>query len=106
MSREFGTYNSGYFHDKIRDCANDCREGRDPLTKLWGEFLDEFYDVAYAISTSEACDSGPYDPILVNLNKLKTLQGKFDRIQLFLEDYKKVAYEAVRIHIDIQRKQK
>ena len=97
MSREFGDYGgSGYFHDKIRAASDDCKSGRDPLTKLWHEFLDEFYHVSYAISTSEACDSGPYYPIMESIARMPVLKAKLHKIDLFLEDYRRVAEEAIR----------
>lgn len=96
MSREFGDTLGGFFHDKIRYAAEDCRTGRDPLTKLWGEFLMEFSEVAYAISTSEACDSGPDFPIFQTLQSLPNLERKLADIRSFVEPYKRVAEQAVR----------
>lgn len=96
MSREFGEYSSGYFHQKIAGCADDCGGSRHELTKLWGEFLREFYDVAYAISSHEACDSGAAYPIMESVEKLPVLRKKLDQISSFLRPYQDVMEEAVR----------
>lgn len=97
MSREFGEYYSGgYFHDKISYAAEDCKEGRDQLTRLWGEFLEEFKDVAYQISNSEAADSGPDAPISETIMKMPALKRKLDAIEGFILPYQRVAQEAVR----------
>ena len=104
MSREFGSYENGYFHQQIQQGAKDCLEGNDELTRLWGKFLEEFYEVAYAISTSEAGDSGPYRPIIENLNRMTALQDRLDDIKSFLEIFDDVAKRAVSEYIDSQKK--
>lgn len=97
MSREFGSYHGGYFHDKIRNAAEDCREeGRDPLTKLWGSFLEEFAEVAYAISTSEAGDSGTYYPIMETIKRMQELKRRLEVVEYFVQPYQRCMEEAVR----------
>ena len=97
MSREFGNlYNGGYFHDEIRHAAEDCATGRDQLTKLWGEFLEEFYNIAYQISNSEASDSGPYAPIIESINRMESLKAALDKINEYLDPFRDVMAEAVR----------
>lgn len=81
MSREFGSHQSGYFHTQMDQAASDCLDGRDELTKLWGKFLFEFKDVAWAIASSEACDSGPEYPIEMTSERLPRLQDELDRIK-------------------------
>ena len=99
MSREFGNLSSGYFHQKIDLAADDCSEGRDELTKLWGKFLEEFYHVAYQISNSEASDSGPEAPILESIKRIGALKSKLKAIEEYLEPYQRVVDEALSRHI-------
>jgi hypothetical protein len=96
MSREFGSYTSGYFHEKIESCASDAKCGRDFLTRLWGRLLGELYHVAYAVSTSEACDSGPDYPIMESILRMPELKKSLDEIDQYLEPYRRVAENAVR----------
>lgn len=96
MSREFGSYNSGYFDHQMEIAGKDCREGRDPLTKLWGEFLAEFQHVAYAIATSEACDSGPDYPIMENIQRMEELKRRLGNIESFLRPYSDCIRTAIR----------
>lgn len=96
MSREFGDCIGGFFHDKIRNAADDCKTGRDHLTKLWGEFLHEFESVAYQISNSEACDSGPDSPISETIRKIPVLKEKLFAVESFVSPFKRVADDAVR----------
>ena len=97
MSREFGEYhNGGYFHEEIKNAADDCATGRDELTKLWGKFLDEFYHIAYQISNSEACDSGPYAPIIESINRMESLKDCLSKIDTYLDPFRDVMAEAVR----------
>lgn len=104
MSREFGSYSSGYFYQQIQTAAEDCVNTKDPLVQLWGEFLKEFSDVAYSIASSEAGDSAPYDPILETINKMDILAKKLNKIQEYVEPYKRVAEEAIRAHTEKKKK--
>jgi hypothetical protein len=106
MSREFGSYTSGYFHEQIDNCAVDCLKGRDPLTRLWGEFLQELYPVAYCIATSEAGDGGPHDSIITTIDKIETLKQKLQNIQGFIDPYKRVAEDAIRQMAEKNNKEK
>jgi hypothetical protein len=99
MSREFGEFMSGYFHDKINYAAEDAANGRLEITRKWGEFLEMFYDIAYAISSAEACDSDEYDPIMVSIAKIPALQREISLISDYLRTYERVMQEAVKKHI-------
>jgi hypothetical protein len=97
MSREFGhEYGGKFFLEHIECAYEDCTIGRDELTKLWGEFLREFYEVAYEISRSEAGDSGPDAPIMESIERMPTLQARLDKIKEYLQPFKAVAEAAVR----------
>ena len=96
MSREFGSYHAGYFHDQMQTAAEDLSGSGDPLSKLWGKFFEEFYPVAYAISSSEACDSGRDRPILETIQRINSLKNILWEIEMYVKTYKDVADAAVR----------
>jgi hypothetical protein len=96
MSREFGSYCNGYFHEQIRLGAEDCLAGRDDLTRLWGAFLNEFNDIAYAIASSEACDSGPEATVIATIEKMKALKAALSKIEDFTEPHRRCMEHALR----------
>jgi hypothetical protein len=96
MSREFGEYYQGYFHDRIRQCIEDCEHGRDPLTKAWANFFRALAPVACSIASSEAFDSTPSDPILMTIEKLPKLKSALAEVEEFVGPYQDVAQEAIR----------
>ncbi len=101
MSREFGDdhyHDKGFFHERLGQCADTClTEGRDELTKLWGAVLQELTEVAWSISSSEACDSGPDDTILRTIRDLPRIQAAFKRVEEFVKPFERVAENAVRL---------
>lgn len=103
MSREFGSCSSGYFHQQIENAASDCLNGKDDLTRLWGEFFREFEPVAYAIATSEACDSDVSYSIKENLRHIAKLKSALDSIDAYLKPFGRVADDAVREYINRQK---
>ena len=88
MSRQFGSCQPGYFHSQIMTASEDCQEGNDELTRLWGDFLGAFYPIAYAIASSEAGDSGPDLPIKRTLEHLPKLRQCLDDIEQFAKGHK------------------
>lgn len=96
MSREFGSYMSGYLHDQIQYAADDLAGGRDALTRAWAPFFQEFHEIAYAICSSEACDAGPDYPILETINRIGRLKTILSDIEGHVAVYKRVADTAVR----------
>jgi hypothetical protein len=88
MSREFGSYEPGYFHYQMDLAAQDCREGNDELTRLWGGFLSAFYPIAYAIASSEAGDSGPDFPVNATKEHMAALRRELDKIEQYVLDDK------------------
>lgn len=96
MSREFGAYDGGYFHDRMRNAADDLAGGHDGISKAWARFFDEFQHVAYSIATSEAGDSAEYDPILETIRRLPSLQAALDGVKNYVQPFKDVAEQAVR----------
>lgn len=96
MSGEFGSYNSGYFHDQMQYAAADLAGGRDALSREWARFFEEFAPIARAISWSEACDSGPYYPITETIARIPRLKELLRGIEQHVQVYKEVADEAVR----------
>ncbi len=96
MSREFGTYGGGYFHDRMNDAAGDLAGGNDGISKAWAKFFDEFRHVAYSIATSEAGDSAEYDPILETIRRMPALQKALDDVANYVQPFKDVSEHAVR----------
>ena len=96
MSGEFGSYTSGYFWSQIEQGAQDCRQGDDELTRLWGAFLEEFAPIAQAISWSEAGDSGPHSSIIETIQRMPELRRRLSDIENYVAVFKRVADEAVR----------
>jgi len=96
MSREFGSYMSGYFHSQIDYAAEDLAEGKGELTRLWGKWFREFYPVAYAIANYEADDSGSYDPIITTIKALPALKQAMSAIEKYIEPFDDVIEAAIR----------
>ncbi len=88
MSREFGSYCNGYFHDQIRYAADDCLRGRDDLTRLWGRFIEDFTGIAYQIASSEAGDSEPDATIIQTILDLPRLRDRLVDIENFCKPFK------------------
>ena len=95
MSREFGQYNSGYFHTQMMYAKEDCLSGDDELTRLWGKFFEAFEDVAYAIATSEAGDSSKAFPIRINIEQMQHINDTLVSIKDYLDPFKEVMDRAV-----------
>ncbi len=100
MSREFGSYSAGYFHDQMRYAADDCQSGRDELTRLWGGLLESFTGIAYQIASSEAGDSGPEDTIIQTIQDLPLLQERLAAIEKFCKPFKACMEEAIRAQVN------
>jgi hypothetical protein len=100
MSREFGEWMGGYFHAKIQYAADDCREGRDRLTVLWGEVLELFYPVAYDIASSEASDCGPERTLRTTLEALPELRAKLYEIEAFARQFDGLEGNELRYALD------
>ena len=96
MSREFGEGPGGFFHNKIQDAAEDCRGGDCEITKKWGRFLEEFYNLAWHISTAEACDSSEASLIVESIKAIPLLKSKMEDIEKYLGKYEAVIEKAIR----------
>jgi hypothetical protein len=81
VSREFGSYEPGYFHYQIDLAAQDCRGGHDEMTRLWGEFLAVFRDVSYAIASSEAGDSSESFTVKETIKAMPKMREALDQIE-------------------------
>ena len=98
MSREFGEYGGGgYFHDKLRSCLEDLKEqaGQD-FHKEFIPLFEELYEIAYAISSVEACDSCIDRTIFQSMESVPKMKKCLDKIEDKLRPYRRVAEEAVR----------
>lgn len=91
---------NGYFHQRIDQCADDALAGQDEITKLWGAFLKEFSHIAYAIASSEACDSGVEYPIMETIERSKALYEKLDAIRSYTRPFQDCMNKAVREYIE------
>ena len=100
MSREFGSYSAGYFHYQMETAAEDCKSGNDELTRLWGEFFEEFKHIAYAIASSEAGDSGADFPIYETMRNLPSIKDKIAKIEEYIQPFEAVAKRAIRDKIE------
>ena len=97
MSREFGQYNNGYFHDNIRRAVEDLKdEAREGFHKEFIPLLEELYEIAYVISSVEAGDSGLYRSINETIERLPAMKKNLAKLEEYLEPYSEVAREAVR----------
>ena len=106
MSREFGEYGGGgYFHDKMRAALEDLQDcAREDFHKKFIPLFEELYDLAYAISSVEACDSGIDRSIFQALESLPKMKKTLNEIQEDLTAYRRVAEAAVRKAVDEQTK--
>ena len=100
MSREFGSYSSGYFHMQMENAADDCERGGHEITRRWGKVLRAFVPIAYAIANVEAADSGEDDPIMESIRQWEELQRAMDDVRDYLYPFKRVMEEAVREEVE------
>ena len=97
MSREFGDYIGGYFHEKIHGALEDLHvESKNEFHRKFIPLLKELYEVAYAISSVEACDSGQYRSILETINRLPAMRKALNEIDEAIRPYQDVIEEAIR----------
>ena len=82
MSAEFGGGTTHFFHDKIREAAEDCKVlDSHNITKMWGKFLDELYEIAYNISMYEAGDIGIEHCATEQIAHIKKLKKQLDLLE-------------------------
>lgn len=103
MSGEFGSCDRGYFHVQIAQAAEDCLQGRDTLTKLWGEFLKEFAPIAGDISYSEASDCSEAHAILENIKRKGALKNRLLDIEKYLSLFEEVSGKAISELIELRK---
>lgn len=99
MSREFGDYGGGYFHDKIRLAAEDASSGEYEITRLWGKLLTDFYEVAYAIASAEARDASEGDAILESMEMLPQISRDLTAIDSYQKPFRDIARRAVQRYL-------
>lgn len=97
MSREFGDYTgSMFFHEHVYAAIQDLKTADFSLHKEFLPLLENLYDVAYAISSVEAGDSGEYRSIMETISKLDAMYKNLDQIKDAVDPYKQVMEEALR----------
>ena len=104
MSREFGEGPGGFFHDKIRNALEDLRHEADfELHKEFVPLLESLYEIAYAISSAEAYDSGIDRTISTTLQELPKMKKFIAEMEKSLRPYQDVADQAVRDYIESEK---
>ena len=88
MSREFGDYIGGYFHDKIYHATDDLRHADFELHKKLVPFFESLYEVAYQISNVEASDSGEYASIEALKKQIPVMITELERLKTEIEERK------------------
>lgn len=96
MSREFGDYDGGFFHNKVANAAGDARGGHHPLTLAWGKVLEAMQDVAWSISSVEAGDSSPSDLQIVSVKALRLVRDALYGVDALTRETIDVQRDAVR----------
>lgn len=82
MSREFGEYIGGYFHDKINHAMDDLKDSsRVELHKKLIPFFESLYKVAYQISNVEAGDSGEYASREALKKQIPVMVAQLEKLQ-------------------------
>ncbi|NJO49785.1 MAG: hypothetical protein HC840_10440 [Leptolyngbyaceae cyanobacterium RM2_2_4] len=106
MSREFGEYGGGgYFHDKVRGCLEDLQsEAREKFHKEFIPLFESLYEIAYAISSVEACDSCLDRSITTTMEELPKIKKTIAQLEDTIRPYKNVADNAVREYIRSKEK--
>ena len=85
MSREFGEYDGGYFHTKLQRCCEDAEAGRTDGAKVIAALLNPLADMAYAVSSEEACDSGPDGTVQTFAESAPALRSAMHALEAFTE---------------------
>lgn len=97
MSREFGE-ESGYmfFHGKIQSAKEDLEDASFDFHKKFIPLFEDLYEIAYAISSVEAGDSGEARSIIKTIQKIDSLRKNISNIEDSLRPYQDVMEQAVR----------
>lgn len=101
MSREFGSFHGGYFHQKIYEAAEDLRnEAREEFHKEFIDVLGDFYNIAYAISSVEACDASSERSVSEAIIWVPRMIERLKTIDNKLEVYRRLQNEAVKKYME------
>ena len=95
-SKEFGSDRKGCFFEQIETAYEDCIDGSNNLTRLWGAVLKEFYPVSIAINQSESCYGNEAHSIMESMRQMAKIQSALNVVKQYLKPYDEVAEEAVR----------
>lgn len=95
MSREFGSYYSGYLHSQIGTAADDLDGGDDATTRAWAPLMRELYPVMCAICSSEAGDASEAASIFASMEAIPRLRAEIDKLEKHFASYREVARRAV-----------
>ena len=87
MSREFGEYIGGYFHDKINYAMEDLKDSSHvELHKKLIPFFESLYKVSYQISNVEAGDSGEYASVAALKEQIPVMISELEKLQKEISD--------------------
>lgn len=81
MSREFGSYCTGYLWSQIQTAESDCTGGQYPLTRAFACVFSAIDPMTYALCSAEAGDSGEAGFASSVLRGLPNLRAQIDHIE-------------------------
>lgn len=81
MSREFGSYCTGYLWSQIQTAEGDCTGGQYPLTRAFACVFSALDPMTYALCSAEAGDSGEAGFAASVLRGLPNLRAQIDHIE-------------------------
>lgn len=100
MSREFGDYGGcGYFHSKIQSARDDAEDGRTNGAKIMAAILKPLAEMAYAVASEEACDSGEDFVVSRFAEQEPELRSALSALAGFVEPAKDYAAEILAKHL-------
>lgn len=81
MSREFGSYCTGYLWSQIQTAESDCAEGQYPLTRAFACVFKALDPMTYGLCTAEAGDGGEASFAAAVLQHIPNLRAQIDHIE-------------------------
>jgi hypothetical protein len=95
MSREFGNEYGGFFHQKIANALDDAKGGRSRGAALMAALLEPLADLAYAVSSEEACDSSESRVVEAAFDAEPKLRQAMYALDAFIDPAKKLAIKVL-----------
>jgi hypothetical protein len=96
MSREFGEERGGmFFHQHIEAARDDSQSGGSRGAKVMLAFLEPLAEIAYAVSSEEACDSSESYVVQKAQENYRKLQDAMTVLRVFLDPSIELAANAL-----------